>query len=201
MGNLLQLIAIFGTLALIATTFLRMVWQKYTTRGLAFLCLGIFGMAMMGITALFATAPSNARRITAVGRCEDFRDVSQRANTRYLFDLVANDGSQIQLETHIDPHFSGNARFLTNGELLQVTYLDKETPNRVREAIALTILSGQNAGWHRAVDADWMGAWLMFPTGAIVCAYAAFQMMRNRRSVAPALVQSEDQPELTNLGL
>ena len=194
-------VILFAILLGIWLLFLRFVWRKYTLRGLAFLCLGIFGMAIMGFTGQLATTPSSAPRAVVSGRCEGLRNIVHRNYTLYLFRIVLHDGKQIQFETQIAPPLSGGVHTIPDGELLQVTYLDKLSPGHLRRAISLKILSGQNKGWHRAVDANWLGAWLMFPAGAIVCAYAAFQMMRNRRSIAPALVQSEDQPEMINLGL
>lgn len=182
--------------------FVRKLSRKYTLRGMAFLCLAVFGMAMMGTTARFATRPSSAPRVTVQGRCAGFEDISTRSNPRYLFLLVQGDGSQIPLETQITPPLFGEEHVIRNGESLQVTYLNENSSGQPRRAISLKFLSGENEGWHESVDANWLGAWLLFPAGLIVCAYACYGMFQHRRFIAPSpAVTGDDKSKIVDLGL
>lgn len=200
--NSILVIAILGAFVGFGVVFVRRLSRKYTSRGLAFMCLGIFGMAMMGLTARFATEPSSAPRVTVQGRCAGFEDISARSNPRYLFILVRGDGSQIPLETQITPPLSDGSHIIQQGESLQVTYLNDDSSNKPQRAISLKILSGENRGWSESRNANWLGAWLLFPAGLIVCAYGCYGMFRNRRMIAPSAdARGDDKSEIVDLGL
>ena len=162
----------------------RKAWLKYTPKGFAFFCLGIVGMGCMGLTAAFATGPSSAERITIDGYCRDFHEVvvkgARSQDSYYVFLLEPSAGPVLRLQTPLTPsYYSG----IEDGARVQVTYLDEKQfgYEQVPRVIALTVLSGVHAGWHGSVNANWLGAWLLFPTGAVIAILGAIGMFRNRR--------------------
>lgn len=159
---------------------LRRVWRRYTPKGFAFFWLAMVGLGLACLTGAFATAPSSARRITVDGYCHDVREVYfGRSNPQYVFQLTLNTGSTLRLQTPLTPSwFSG----IEDGTLLRVTYLDETRPVfEFPRAIALTVLSGDHIGWHGSVDANWLGAWLLFPLGIAGCFASVVCWLRNRR--------------------
>jgi hypothetical protein len=141
----------------------RKVWRRYTPKGFAFFCLAMGAMGLAVSTSAVATAPSSATRITVEGYCSDFRQVYVGRVAEYDFRLISNAGSVLQLQTPLTPPW------IEDGTRLRVTYLDETRPGyEFPRAIGLTVLSGDHMGWHGSVDANWFGAWLLFPIG-IAC--------------------------------
>ena len=142
------------------------------------------GMGIAGLTALFATAPSSARRITVDGYCHDVRKVYfGRGNPQYVFQLALNTGSALRLQTPLTPSWFSE---IQDGTRLQVTYLDEMRPIfEFPRAIALTALSGDHVGWQGSVDANWLGAWLLFPIGIAVCLTSLICALQNCRLDLP----------------
>jgi hypothetical protein len=183
--------AMLAVLVVMALLF-RKVGLRYTPRGLAFFCLAIVGMGFMGSTGVFATAPSSAARITVDGYCYDYQNVYVGRTIEYVFRLALDTGSVLHLQTPLTPSW------IQDGTRLRVTYLDepRAAPDLPR-AIALTVLSGDHIGWHGSVDANWLGAWLAFPIGLLICLAGLVGALKNRRlDVVPDGSDGNDEQKL-----
>ena len=201
MVSSLTFIVVLSLPLIVLALLARKVSKKYTARGLFFFCLGILGIAMMCSTKAVATRPSSAPRITLIGRCRAFQTTYVGKVHRFLFNLVRDDGSQIPFQTDIDPPATDHERYIPDGELLQVIYLDEASSRTSARVTSLKILSGPHSGWHRSLDANWLGAWLLFPGGLTVVLYAMVQMAQNRRAVDPTTEANEANPQIIDLGL
>jgi hypothetical protein len=187
-------------IGLIATLSIRNVRKEYTPRGRAFFCLGLFGMGLMGCANYFATFPSSASRVTVVGRCESFQKIQEGRIAHYQFGVALNSVSHLMFKSEITPPaHTGYDPYIQDGELIAVTYLDEKPGDGYPRAIAIKILSGEYRGWHRSVDANWWGAWLIFPFGLAVTTFSVFHLAKNRRKSEQ--VEAEEKSDLIDLSL
>ena len=156
---------------------------------------------MMCSTAAVATRPSSAPRITLSGRCRAFQTIYVGKVHRFLFNLVRDDGSQIPFQTDINPPATDHERYIPDGELLQVIYLD-EASSRTSERV----ISPENSlrtAQRMASQPRRKLARSLAPVsgGLIVVLYAMVQMAQNRRAVDPTTEANEANPQIIDLGL
>jgi len=184
----------FGILVL----FFRNAWRRYTPKGFAYFCLALAAMSTMGFVGSLSTTPSSATRITVTGKCLGFQRVRGKGHAHFEFRVALTDGSTVQLQTPITPPGrKGVDANIPDGETLEVIYLDEKPADGLPRAIVVRILSGEFNGWHRSVDANWLGAWLAFPLGIVIFAYCMFRALQNRRQ--PLFVRAEDHSETADL--
>lgn len=120
-----------------------------------------------------STAPSFAPRTTVVGRAFNCIEKRLGQSTKFSFHFVPDNGSPIDIETHIImPHWGNSAEF--NGRAMRIVYLNDTTRDPRNEAIDITILKGDNAGWHDSRDARVFGAWLLIPLGGALGGFGYF---------------------------
>ena len=74
--------------------------------------------------------------------------------------------------------------FFARGELVTVTYLDENKKNEYPRAIAYQALTGNRAGEHGSVSADWIGPWIGVPLW-FVAAMALQGLARVRKQKSP----------------
>jgi hypothetical protein len=186
----------FGILAL----FFRNAWRRYNPKGFAYFCLALAAMGTMGFVGSLATTPSSAPRVTVTGKCQGFQRIAGKGHAHYEFAVVVPGGATVPLQTPIAPPPRNRVQTsIPDGATVEVTYLDEKPAGSLPRAIGINILSGEFSGWHRSIDANWLGAWLAFPIGVALFAYCMFRALVNRRQ--PFFVRANQPPATADLPL
>jgi len=132
-------------------------WKKYMPKGFVFFCSLFFLWIPLGVTsALKSTFPSSAPRKQIVGRLAWNVKHGRGKGAYYTFGVLLEDGGERAF-------MEGATAPLAHGQAVAVTYLDENDHAHDPRAISVDILSGQRAGYHDSVNADWFGTWLGVP--------------------------------------
>jgi hypothetical protein len=136
--------------------------------------ISIVGGSIVAIFGLqYATVPSFAPRVTAVGKAYNHVEVRRGRDTHYGFDFVPSGSEPIHLETSIILPGWGNPDVF-NGRTFRVIYLQSTTRPLKNEALYIEILFGRDTGFHDFVDARVAGIWLAVPIGAAFVSFGVF---------------------------
>jgi hypothetical protein len=142
-----------------------------------------------------STAPSFAKRITAVGKVYDYtqREIysGYHHDTIYGFRLVPENGAPIHIETEIILPDSALPDIF-NGRTFRVVYLADSERVLENEAIDLVILTGRHAGYHDSLNARLAGSWLAIPLGAALGAFG-FAGLKYMKSDEIAAASDDDE--------
>lgn len=145
------------------------------------------GFACAGFSAPYTTLPSTAPHVSIKGVARDcVRHVVGRDNYTYSFQFEPFAGSPLNISTNIDAPICWNdSQRGMDGRVYRIIYLDDPTRNLKNEAIRIEVIAGQNAGWHKSVDARPFGLWLALPFGFGLIIVGGVGAYRNRRSQPP----------------
>ncbi|WP_058189879.1 hypothetical protein [Terracidiphilus gabretensis] len=153
------------------------------------LCL-ILGAVICIYGLSHSTAPSFARRITAVGKAYDCVEIRQGRDSHFGFRFVPEGGEPIQIETPIIlPGWANPAVF--NGRTFRIMYLGDTERALKNEAIDIEILSGRDAGFHDSLDARPAGKWLAIPIGAALGALGFLGLRYMKKDADSAALDDE----------
>ena len=141
----------------------------------------ILGVVICFYGLSHSTIPSFSTRVTAVGKFDDYVErAGYRGDTTYAFRFVPEGAEAINLHTRIlIPHRG------MDGRTYRVVYLKDDNRRLKNEAVDITILSGEDTGFHDSLDARPFGSWLAIPVGV---AFFGFGMigLRYRKDANPA---------------
>ena len=128
-------------------------WRTYTPRGFALFLLMCSCLAFAGICALDSTWPSSAPRKEVTGIIT-WIVIPREVRKKDTVGLALPNGSVLSFRAIATPPL-----FAKDRDLVTVTYLDDKPADSYR-AIGFRVLNGPQAGYHRSVNADWLGSWL-----------------------------------------
>lgn len=128
----------------------------------------LIGFAICFWAALHSTMPSFARRITTVTTVSSCTVEEHRRSIKFTIHLDQAPGGPVYLHTEIVGPMCWNSGRYRSNNVYQITYLDAPGPDGNKEAVAISVVSGPDKGWHGEVDARPFGLWLGIPIGAAV---------------------------------
>ena len=142
----------------------------------------ILGAAICFYGLFHSTVPSFSTRITAVGKFYDYVErEGYRGDTTYGFRFVPEGGETINIHTKILLPHRG-----MDGRTYRVVYLKDENRRLKNEAVDITVLSGEDTGFHDSLDARPFGSWLGVPVGAAIFGFAMFGLRYRKEDANPA---------------
>src|SRR5580704_11399476 len=142
----------------------------------------ILGVAIGFYGMFHATSPSFSTRITAVGKFYGFAErEGYRGDTTYGFRFVPEGGEAINIHTRILLPHRGR-----DGRTYRVVYLKDDNRRLKNEAVDITILSGEDAGFHDSLDARPFGSWLAIPIGVAFFGFGLIGLRYRKNDANPA---------------
>lgn len=94
------------------------------------------------------------------------------------------------------PHW-GNAEVF-EGRTLRIGYINDTTRSLSNEAIDITILGGENAGWHDSLDARPLGVWLAIPVGAAIAGFGYMGIRYRKNDLKTTAGQPRETTSITD---
>jgi hypothetical protein len=123
-----------------------------------FLFCGVIACIVMAVAcAVQSTLPSSAARRQVTGRLLYVVEYGTGRQHNYTFNIRLDTGGDMGFRAAVTPPF------FARGELVTVTYLDENKLGEYPRAIAYQALTGNRAGEHDSVSADWIGPWIGAP--------------------------------------
>jgi hypothetical protein len=142
----------------------------------------ILGVVICFYGLFHSSIPSFSPRITAVGTFYDHVErEGYRGDTTYGFRFVPEGGEAINIHTRILLPHRG-----TNGRTYRVVYLKDDNRRLKNEAVDITILSGEDTGFHDSLDARPFGSWLAIPAGVAFFGFAMIGLRYRKDDANPA---------------
>jgi hypothetical protein len=114
-------------------------------------------IVMAAACAVQSTLPSLAARRQVTGRLLYVVEYGTGRHHDYTFTIHLDTGGDMNFRAAVTPPF------FARGELVTVTYLDENKKSEYPRAIAYQALTGNRAGEHDSVSADWIGPWIGVP--------------------------------------
>jgi hypothetical protein len=123
-----------------------------------FLFCGAIACIVMAVAcAVQSTLPSSAARRQVTGRLLSVVEHGTGRHHDYTFTIHLDTGGDMGFRAAV------TAPFFARGELVTVTYLDENKKGEYPRAIGYQALTGNRAGEHDSVSADWIGPWIGVP--------------------------------------
>jgi hypothetical protein len=142
----------------------------------------ILGVVICFYGLFHSTIPSSSTRTTAVGKAYDFEErEGYRGDTTYGFRFVPEGGEAINIHTRILLPHRG-----MDGRTYRVVYLKDANRRLKNEAVDITILSGEDTGFHDSLDARPFGSWLGIPVGVALFGFGMIGLRYRKEDANPA---------------
>lgn len=127
----------------------------------------ILGLVVAIVSLIHSTAPSLAPGTIAVGKAADCVELRNGPHfSKYAFQFQPQTGAPVRLETRIlTPPVCRASSHALDPRTYRIVYLNDADRNPSNEAIDIEVLSGPDAGWHKALDARPFGLWWGVPFG------------------------------------
>jgi hypothetical protein len=142
----------------------------------------ILGAVICFYGLFHSTIPSFSTRISAVGKAYDYTArEGYRGDTTYGFRFVPEGGEAINIHTRILLPHRG-----MDGRTCRVVYLKDDNRRLQNEAVDITILSGEDIGFHDSLDARPFGSWLAIPVGGAFFGFGILGLRYRKDDANPA---------------
>jgi len=142
----------------------------------------ILGAVICFYGLFHSTIPSFSTRITAVGKFYNYVErEGYRGDTTYSFRFVPEGGEAINIHTRILLPHRG-----MDGRTYRVVYLKDDDRRLKNEAVDITILSGEDTGFHDSLDARPFGSWLAIPVGVAFFGFGMIGLRYRKDDANPA---------------